>query len=104
VLIDGEDVYAPAISEFPNAGQAIGTPSVRTSLRQDIYLSLGPGTDFEEGVVSLRVIVAPMVVWLWIGGMLMFVGTFLSAFPGRRRDPLDPVSAPAAIELEGAAP
>jgi cytochrome c-type biogenesis protein CcmF len=104
VLIDGEDVYAPAISEFPNAGQAIGTPSVRTSLRQDIYLSLGPGTDFEEGVVSLRVIVAPMVVWLWIGGMLMFVGTFLAAFPGRRRDPLDPVSAPAAIELEGAAP
>jgi cytochrome c-type biogenesis protein CcmF len=102
VLIDGEDVYAPAISEFPNAGQAIGTPSVRTSLRQDIYLSLGPGTDFAEGVISLRVIVAPMVVWLWIGGLLMFVGTFLAAFPGRRRDPLDPVSAPAAIELEGA--
>jgi cytochrome c-type biogenesis protein CcmF len=103
VLIDGEQVFEPAISEFPNAGQAIGTPSVQTSLRQDIYLSLGPGTDFAEGVISLRVIVAPMVVWLWIGGLMMFVGTFLSAFPGRRRDPLDPVSAPAAIELEAAA-
>ena len=100
VLIDGEQVFEPAISEFPNAGQAIGTPSVQTSLRQDIYLSLGPGTDFEDGVITLRVIVAPLVVWLWIGGLMMFVGTFLAAFPGRRRDPLDPVSAPAAIELE----
>ena len=34
-------------------------------------------------------------VWLWVGGLLMFLGTFLAAFPGRRRrDPLDPVSAP----------
>ena len=38
-----------------------------------------------------------MIVWLWIGGGLMAVGTVLSAFPGtRRRRPTDPVSAPIA--------
>ena len=47
--------------------------------------------------MALRVIVQPMILWLWVGGGLMFVGTFLAAFPGRR-DPLDPVSAPAARE------
>ena len=93
VRIDGGQVYEPAISLFRNGGQSIGTPSVRTGLTEDVYLALGPGTDFDAGVVALRVIVQPLIVWLWIGGGLMFVGTFLAAFPGRRRrDPLDPVS------------
>jgi cytochrome c-type biogenesis protein CcmF len=34
------------------------------------------------------------VLWLWVGGILMAFGTLLAAFPGRRRDPTDPVSAP----------
>ena len=41
-------------------------------------------------------VVEPMIVWLWIGGGVMAVGTALAAFPGRRRDPLAPVSAPVA--------
>jgi len=44
--------------------------------------------------VLLRVIVQPMIVWLWIGGGVMAFGTILAAWPGRRRRPTDPVSAP----------
>ena len=33
-------VYAPAISTFPNSTEGIGTPSVRTGLREDVYLTL----------------------------------------------------------------
>ena len=34
-----------------------------------------------------------------VGGLLMFVGTVLAAFPGRRRrDPLQPTSAPIEVE------
>jgi cytochrome c-type biogenesis protein CcmF len=33
-------------------------------------------------------------MWLWIGGLVMAGGTVLAAFPGRRRNPIDPVSAP----------
>ena len=37
----------------------------------------------------------PLIVWLWIGGLMMAVGTLFAAFPGnRRRRPVDPVSAP----------
>ncbi|MEL6893405.1 MAG: heme lyase CcmF/NrfE family subunit, partial [Actinomycetota bacterium] len=44
-----------------------------------------------------RVFVKPMILWLWIGGGLMAVGTLLAAFPGtRRRRAIDPVSAPIA--------
>ena len=39
---DGEQLgtYAPAISTFRNANQGIGTPSVRTGLLEDVYLTL----------------------------------------------------------------
>jgi cytochrome c-type biogenesis protein CcmF len=98
--IDGGQIYAPALSQFSNASQSVGTPSVRTGLTEDVYLALGPGTDFDTGTVDVRIIVQPLILWLWSGGALMFLGTFLAAFPGRRRrDPLDPVSAPVAAEL-----
>ena len=87
------DVRAGGAASSATASQTIGTPSVRTTAFEDVYLSLLPGADPEAGTVNLRVIVPPLVVWLWIGGVLMFVGTVLAAFPGRRRDPLDPVSA-----------
>ena len=46
------------------------------------------------GEVVIRVIVQPLVLWLWVGGVVMAIGTALAAFPGRRRRPIDPVSAP----------
>jgi len=43
--------------------------------------------------------VQPLIVWLWIGGIVMVLGTLLALFPGRRRrNPLDPVSAPLAVD------
>jgi cytochrome c-type biogenesis protein CcmF len=41
------------------------------------------------------VIIEPLAVWMWIGGGILGLGAMLAAFPGkRRRDPLEPVSAP----------
>ncbi|HET7721709.1 MAG TPA: cytochrome c-type biogenesis CcmF C-terminal domain-containing protein, partial [Acidimicrobiales bacterium] len=94
IRVDGGQVYEPAQTFFTNGSESIGTPSVRTGITEDVYLALMPGTDFAGGVVQLRVIIQPLILWLWVGGGLMFFGTFLAAFPGRRRrDPLDPVSA-----------
>ena len=48
--------------------------------------------------MTLRVIIEPMAVWLWIGGGVMAFGTILAAWPGRRRRPTDPVSAPVEVD------
>jgi cytochrome c-type biogenesis protein CcmF len=78
-------VYAPALSIFPNApgGAAIGTPSVRTGVVRDVYLTLvaSPGQD---GRVTLGVQLSPLVVWLWIGGGVMVLGTAVAVWPVRR--------------------
>ncbi len=94
IRVDGGSVYEPAINLFAFGGQQIGTPSVRTSLTEDVYLSLLDLPSNDTDPVVVRVVLQPLVSWLWIGGGLMAFGTLLAAFPGRRRDPTEPTSAP----------
>lgn len=97
VLLDDTKVYAPAVTTYLQQGMTVPTPSVRTGWTSDVYLTIDgndpPATDADE--VVLRVFVKPMVLWLWIGGAVMAIGTVLSALPSRRsRRPTDPTSAP----------
>ncbi len=95
VILDGGATYRPAITTYLNIGADIGTPSVRTGLTEDVYLTLGQGAAPGDTSVTIRVFVKPMILWLWIGGAIMAIGTLLAAFPGsRRRIAIDPVSAP----------
>jgi len=98
VVLDGGNTYRPATTTYLNMGVPIGTPSVRTGLTEDIYLTLDPGAVAGDSTATIRVFVKPMILWLWIGGGMMAIGTILAAFPGRRRRPTAAVSAPAPIE------
>jgi len=94
VRIDGTGPWAPSLNRFANGAQTIGTPSVRSTLTDDVALSVIDIKGTDAPVLTLRVTVQPLIVWLWIGGGVMALGTLLAVFPGRRRNPLDPVSAP----------
>ncbi len=90
--IDRGGVFYPAISRFDAGTQAVGTPAIDSSWRDDVYLTIDSIPD--KGTVwTFGVVVQPLVMWLWIGGGLVVVGSILSAIPGRRRRPTDPVSA-----------
>ena len=84
VRLDGDRIYGPAITTYLQMGQPIGTPSVRTGLTHDVYLTIAgtnaPVAGSDEAV--LEVFRKPLILWLWIGGLMMAVGTVLSAFPG----------------------
>jgi cytochrome c-type biogenesis protein CcmF len=98
VRVNGGQVYEPSLNRYRQSGQTVPTPSVRAGLRDDVMLAVTRAPTDADTAVGLRVIVQPMVTWLWIGGLVMVLGTALSLFPGRRRNPLDAVSAPAPIE------
>jgi len=94
IRIDGTGPWGPSLNQFLNGSQTIGTPSVRSTLVDDVALSLIKVPDGDVTSITLRVTIQPLVIWLWIGGGIMALGTLLAVFPGRRRNPIDPVSAP----------
>ena len=99
VQVDGGQVYEPALSRYSGFGSLIGTPSVKTGLTEDVYLTVTRLPEEGSDTVTLRVIIQPMALWLWVGGGVMALGTVLAAWPGRRRRrPTDPVSAPVPLE------
>ena len=73
----------PRLNQYPNQVQAIPTPSVRTGVREDVYLSLvriEPGS----ATVTVDAFRFPLMWLLWLGGLIVFAGGLRSYF-GRRR-------------------
>ena len=102
VIVDGGKTYEPAITKYTRIGMNVGTPSVKTSLTSDIYLTLEPPVRQDSNTARIKIFIKPMISWLWIGTGLMAIGTFLAAFPGRRRRPTDATSAPVLVANKSA--
>jgi cytochrome c-type biogenesis protein CcmF len=103
IQVDGGEIHEPAMNLFRTSGRAVPTPSVRTTWTNDIALSIFPVESLDDPV-GIRAVYQPLIAWLWTGGALMVLGTVLAAFPGQRRRPTDPVSAPMPDERAVAAP
>jgi cytochrome c-type biogenesis protein CcmF len=104
IRVDNAKVYRPALSTYPFATQAIGTPSVRGGLVDDVYLTLVSAPTSRNGTAIIGVVVTPLVNWLWGGGAIIAIGTALALVPGkRRRNPTAPASEPFVVEVPEAA-
>jgi cytochrome c-type biogenesis protein CcmF len=52
----------------------------RVTLREDLYLVLG-SFDPETKLITLLAYVNPLVVWIWLGGLIMALGTVVAVWP-----------------------
>ncbi|HZQ57536.1 MAG TPA: heme lyase CcmF/NrfE family subunit [Acidimicrobiales bacterium] len=96
VRVDGGRVYSPQISNYQaDPGGGIGTPSVRSTFFSDVYLTIASAPQNPGDPTVIGVTVQPLIMWLWLGGALVAIGTVLAIAPGRRRRPVLPASAPA---------
>jgi cytochrome c-type biogenesis protein CcmF len=93
-------VYAPALSIFPNSPAAIGTPSVRTGLVRDVYLTLVSSPD-QDGKVTIGAQLSPLVLWLWVGGGIIVLGTGIAVWRPLRRSRRRASAEPAPLEPAG---
>jgi len=75
-------VLEPRLNNYFRMGTVIGTPAVRSTFREDLYLSV---IQINDQHVTLQVIVQPMVGWLWFGGAIIGFGAVFSMWPHRRR-------------------
>ena len=56
--------------------------AIRRAPAEDLYITLG-NYDLAEGNVTLKVVVNPVVDWIWFGFMLLAIGTGDRAHAGR---------------------
>ena len=75
-------VLSPRMNHYKTMAQPIGTPAVRSSALEDLYMSL---VNMDDGKASVRVIVEPFVYWLWIGGLVMALGGVFGFWPSAAR-------------------
>jgi cytochrome c-type biogenesis protein CcmF len=98
VRVDGH-ALRPAITTFNGrSSQPVGTPAIDSNLLRDVYVTFdavgGNGaasgaqvaTNVPAGSVVIGVTVEPLLSWLWIGGLMVGVGSALSFGRRRHRD------------------
>ena len=76
--INGQGPFHPKLTSYEATGQVIGTPSVKVSPLGDVYLAVNSASDDATGSVTVRVIVSPLVGWIWAGGIIMLLGSVLA--------------------------
>jgi cytochrome c-type biogenesis protein CcmF len=79
VRVDDSYTLRPAVSNYPFASEAIGTPAVHSGPWEDLYLTMAATPTAPGGSAVIDVYVEPLVMWIWVGGGIMFAGTFLAA-------------------------
>lgn len=71
----------PALKFFPAQQSPIGRAVHQTSLDEDIYLILSGFSEIDRNQATLKVLVRPLVVWMWIGGFVITLGTLICILP-----------------------
>ncbi len=76
-------VLFPRMNQYEAQREPIGTPAVRSSLFEDLYLSV-MNIDPRGQRLGLHAMVNPMVGWIWGASAVMGLGGILSLLPARR--------------------
>lgn len=73
----------PEKSLYYGQDQPTTEVAIYTTLKEDLYVILA---GYEKDMLTLKVLVNPLVAWLWIGGGVMALGTLIVMFPDRRKN------------------
>jgi cytochrome c-type biogenesis protein CcmF len=72
----------PTIGFYPASQQRLTEVALDSSPVRDVYVVL-VGID-RSGLARLSVYINPLVIWVWIGGLIMLVGGLIAAWPTPR--------------------
>ncbi len=87
----------PRMNFYRVSDQPVPTPDVKSSIKGDLYVNL-MAFEANGANATIKVIVEPLVPWIWFGGFVIVIGSIIGMFHGGRRhspSPSSPVSAPA---------
>jgi cytochrome c-type biogenesis protein CcmF len=87
----------PKMNFYPTQSSPVPTPQVISSIRGDLYFNL-MAFDQNGANATVKLIVQPLVPWIWFGGGIVVLGAIIGALPNRkRRTALAPAAARAPV-------
>lgn len=86
VYRDGEllEVLTARRSFYPAFNMASTLAAIRSTPVEDFYVV--PSENRPDGAVGFRILVNPLVWWMWAAGPVLIAGTVVSLWPERRRE------------------
>ena len=73
-------------SFYPNFNMASTSAAIRSTPVEDLYIV--PSENLPDGSVGFRVLVNPLIWWMWVAGPVMLVGTVIALWPQKIRVPM----------------
>jgi cytochrome c-type biogenesis protein CcmF len=86
VMRNGRQIttLAAGKSFHPNEQQPIAQVGIRSTPWEDLYITLG-GVEPDGSAATAKVMVNPMVMWIWLGGLIITFGALITMIPSRGR-------------------
>ena len=75
---------------------------MRSTLKEDLYLVF-QGGNLDGSKAIFQVYLNPLTAWVWIGGVVLGLGTLIALLPNRKSTPVRRLKRVAAQSLEGVA-
>ena len=81
VYRDGEylDTINPNRAFYPNFNMASTRAAIRSTPVEDFYVV--PSENLPDGDVGFRMLVNPLIWWMWVAGPVMILGTIIALWP-----------------------
>lgn len=73
----------PGVDVFLAQQQRSSEVAIDSSPFRDVYVVLVGLTP--DGLARISVFVNPMMMWIWVGGVIMVIGSLIAVWPARRR-------------------
>jgi len=73
----------PMLKQFSGQSMIAPTPGVMYRPMHDVYLNVGGNLREGQAYAIVHIVQSPMVTWIWIGGVVVALGTLYCLVPGR---------------------
>jgi cytochrome c-type biogenesis protein CcmF len=77
-------IVEPRMNYYKVSDQPVPTPDVQSSIKGDLYVNL-MAFDANGANATVKVIIEPLVPWIWFGGLVVVFGAVIGMFYGGRR-------------------
>ena len=82
---------SPAIERYKKPEEHTNSEvAIRSTLREDLYAILA-GYEEDGSAVTLKMVVNPLVAWIWLGGLVLALGTIFVMLPDKREKRLSQI-------------